>query len=212
LRGFFVRFMPVFTGFSVNLRSILGRFCVDLRGFCVDLRSILGRFCVDFFLVLARQALRLSSLLRGFAWILGRFCVDFSSFFSPFVVGNRWTAMVHNGDVLMKPAIGDPILSGKLAKVWVITPTASLPGPTICLGCANDLLGILGLSTSLVYQARTEVGEISDPFSTPRHLKYYANGLSVTPTVEILPVHHGNRAVGITCKVAYWLRKQLSGR
>jgi hypothetical protein len=69
--------MPVFTGFSVNLRSILGRFCVDLRGFA----WILGRFCVDFLLVLARQALRLSSLLRGFAWILGRFCVDFAWIF-----------------------------------------------------------------------------------------------------------------------------------
>jgi|JI9StandDraft_2_1071091.scaffolds.fasta_scaffold54977_1 hypothetical protein len=58
-----------------------------------------GRFSVRF-VVDSR------SILRGF----------FSSFFSPFVVGNRWTAMVHNGDVLMKPAIGDSILSGKLAK------------------------------------------------------------------------------------------------
>jgi hypothetical protein len=48
--------------------------------------------CVDFLLVLARQALRLSSLLRGsrsilrgfsvdFAWILGRFSVDFAWIF-----------------------------------------------------------------------------------------------------------------------------------
>jgi hypothetical protein len=212
LRGFSVDFAWIFCPFYAGIYWVFCESSVDSRSILRGFAWILGRFCVDFFLVLARQALRLSSLLRGFAWILGRFCVDFSSFFSPFVVGNRWTAMVHNGDVLMKPAIGDPILSGKLAKVWVITPTASLPGPTICLGCANDLLGILGLSTSLVYQARTEVGEISDPFSTPRHLKYYANGLSVTPTVEILPVHHGNRVVGMTCKVPCWLRNRLSGR
>jgi hypothetical protein len=49
--------------------------------------------CVDFLLVLARQALRLSSLLRGFsvdfAWILGRFCVDSRSILGRFSVDSR---------------------------------------------------------------------------------------------------------------------------
>ncbi len=43
--------------------------------------------------------------------------------------------MVHNGDVLMKPAIGDPILSGKLAKDMGHNFYGELAR-------ANDLLGM----------------------------------------------------------------------
>ena len=79
----------------------------------MDSRSILRGFFARFSKAGSTFKLFVAWILRGssvdFAWI-------FSSFFSPFVVGNRWTAMVHNGDVLMKPAIGDSILSGKLAK------------------------------------------------------------------------------------------------
>jgi cytochrome b6-f complex subunit 4 len=107
--------------------------------------------------------------------------------------------MVHDGDVLVKPAIGDPILRGKLAKGMGHNSYGEIAWP-------NDLLymfpvcilGVLGLSTSLAYLAPTEVGEISDPFSTPRHLKYYPSGLSITPTFEILPVRFPNKVVGIT--------------
>jgi len=88
LRGSSVDFAWIFCPFYAGIYWVFCESSVDsrsiLRGFawiCVDSRSILGRFCVDFLLVLARQALRLSSLLRGFAWILGRFCVDFAWIF-----------------------------------------------------------------------------------------------------------------------------------
>ena len=74
----------------------------------------------------------------------------------------------------MKPDSGDPILRGKLAKGMGHNSYGEIAWP-------NDLLymfpvcilGVLGLSTSLAYLAPTEVGEISDPFSTPRHLRSY---------------------------------------
>ena len=79
----------------------------------------------------------------------------------------------------MKPAIGDPILRGKLAKGMGHNSYGEIAWP-------NDLLymfpvcilGVLGLSTSLAYLAPTEVGEISDPFSTPRHLRSYPEWFS----------------------------------
>ena len=76
--------------------------------------------------------------------------------------------------MVVKPATGDPILRTKLANGIGHNTYGEIAWP-------NDLLymfpvcilGVLGLSTSLAYLAPTEVGEQSDPFSTPRHLRYF---------------------------------------
>ena len=49
------------------------------------------------------------------------------------------------------------------------------------------ILGVLGLSTSLAYLAPTEVGETSDPFSTPRHLRFYPEWFFFFPNFRDSP-------------------------